>query len=255
MKKIIRLLFLLIILFSYNVLATSGPIKQDSIIMCNGKYYGSHGNPAHWHIVEKKDDTWVSVSKETEIPACYIKPVNEKEKVTFSKCSDGDTARFIVNGEEKKVRFLAIDTPEVDKNEPMSHEASEYTCNALKNAKEIYLEYDGNSDKEDKYGRLLAFIHVDGELLQEKLIELGYAKVAYIYGDYAYVSELREKEEIAKKNHVGIWQEEVLGDISDEKIEDENANEEKDEEEEYDIAKIINFIIDLIKKIFDLFFK
>jgi len=37
-----------------------------------------------------------------------------------------------------KIRFLAIDTPEVDKNEPYSREAKEYTCNALKNAKEIY---------------------------------------------------------------------------------------------------------------------
>lgn len=35
-----------------------------------------------------------------------------KKEVKLSKCVDGDTARFILNKEEIKARFLAIDTPE-----------------------------------------------------------------------------------------------------------------------------------------------
>lgn len=244
MKKVVRIVFLLIIIFTYNTFASSGPIKQDSIISCNGKYYGNHSNPVHWHEVEKKDGKWVSISGETEIPSCYIEPVNEMEKVIFYKCSDGDTARFIINGEEKKVRFLAIDTPEVDKNEPFSKEAKEYTCNALKNAKEIYLEYDGNSDKEDKYGRILAFVHVDGKLLQKELIQNGLAKVAYIYGDYDHVDELRKEEEIAKNNKIGIWGEINLAD------EVENVEEEKNDEST--LLRIIEIILSIIKMIFDL---
>ena len=247
MKRVVNIIFLLIIIFSINVFATSGPIKQNSIIECNGKYYGNHGNPLHWHEVVKKDNKWVSVSKETEIPACYIKPVNEMEKVSFYKCSDGDTARFIINGNEKKVRFLAIDTPEVDKNEPMSREAKEYTCNALKNANEIYLEYDSNSDKEDKYGRVLAFVHVDGVLLEKELVERGYAKVAYIYGDYAHVSELRKAEDIAKSSNLGIWQEIVLS--------DEEVKEKMNDYEDNIIIRIINYIISILTKIFDLIMK
>ena len=230
--------------FTFSVYATSGPIKQDSIISCNGKYYGNHGNPLHWHEVVKKDDKWVSVSKETSIPSCYIKPVNEMEKVKFSKCSDGDTAKFIINNEEKKVRFLAIDTPEIDKHDPYSKEASDYTCNALKKANEIYLEYDSNSDKEDKYGRVLAFVHVDGVLLQKDLVEHGYAKVAYIYGDYNYVSELKEVEEAAKTKKIGIW-EEVLGDVE---------STEKDPEDDI-LLRIINTIIGIIRLLIDLFMK
>lgn len=227
--------------------ATSGAIKQNSVILCNGKYYGHHGNPTHWHIVEKKNNTWVSISSEVEIPACYIKEVNKKEKVTFSKCGDGDTARFIINGEERKVRFLAIDTPEVDSKEKFSKEASEYTCNALKKAKEIYLEYDSNSDKEDKYGRVLAFVYVDNNLLQKSLIENGLAKVYYIYGDYAHVDELREVEKQAKEKKIGIWSDVNTPDV---------ASEEKTETNEDDtITIIINFIIEILKKIFDLLFK
>ena len=226
--------------------ATSGAIKQNSVILCNGKYYGHHGNPTHWHIVEKKNNTWVSISGEVEIPACYIKEVNRKEKVTFSKCGDGDTARFIINGEERKVRFLAIDTPELDSNEKFSKEASEYTCNALKKAKEIYLEYDSNSDKEDKYGRVLAFVYADDILLEKSLIENGLAKVYYIYGDYAHVDELREIERIAKNKKIGIWSDDIPDIVDD---------EEKNEAPDNIITQIINLIITILEKIFALLFK
>ncbi len=244
MRRVKIIIFLSIILFSINASASSGPIKQDSILECNGKYYGNHGNPLHWHQVEKRSNKWVSISGEVNIPSCYIKPINIKEKVIFSKCSDGDTAKFIINGKEQKVRFLAIDTPEVDKNEPFSVEAKEYTCNMLKNAKEIYLEYDSNSDKVDKYGRILAFVHVDGILLQKKIIEYGYGKVAYIYGDYAYVPLLRETEELAKEKKIGIWSEELLPDI-----------EEVTKEESTEDNSIIKIIIEILKIIFDLLVK
>ena len=245
MKKI---LFMLIILFSFNTYATSGPIKQDSIIECNEKYYGNHGNPIHWHEVEKKDDKWISISGEVSIPNCYIKKVNEQEKVTLAKCGDGDTARFIINGVEKKVRFLAIDTPEIDKNDPFSKEAKEYTCNALKTAKEIILEYDGNSDKEDKYGRVLAFVYVDNSLLQKELISNGLAKVAYLYGDYDHVDELKKAEAEAKNNKLGIWQDN-LGDI-----EEKEEQEETKEKDDSKINQIINIIITVLKMLFDLLF-
>ncbi len=257
MRRAKIILFLFISIFIINVNASSGPIKQDSIIECNGKYYGNHSNPLHWHMVEYKNNKWVSISKETEIPPCYIKEVNVKETVTLAKCGDGDTARFIINGEEKKVRFLAIDTPEVDKKEPFSQEAKEYTCKALTNAKEIVLEYDSNSDKEDKYGRVLAFILVDGKLLQKELIEQGYAKVAYIYGDYEYLSELRKIEEVAKSKKLGIWNEEQLGDVEEkqEVIEQQEENVELEEEEEDNPFEIvIKFVIELLKKLFDLLF-
>ena len=145
--------------------------------------------------------------------------------------------------QEKKVRFLAIDTPEIDKHDPYSKEASDYTCNALKKANEIYLEYDSNSDKEDKYGRVLAFVHVDGVLLQKDLVSKGLAKVAYIYGDYEHVDELRNEEEIAKSNQLGIWQETILGD-SEEVVETESNDNQ--------LMNIIKIIINILRALFDL---
>jgi len=45
----------------------------------------------------------------------------------------------------------------------------------------------------------------DKELLQEKLVSKGYAKVAYLYGDYKYTKKLQKIEQKAKDNKVGIW--------------------------------------------------
>ena len=250
MRKIKILIVLFSLTLIINVNASSGAIKQDSVIECNNTYYGNHGNPTHWHIVEKKNDKWTIASGVVEIPSCYIKKVNVMEKVIFSKCSDGDTARFIINGEEKKVRFLAIDTPEVDSDDSKikkyGKEASDYTCNTLKNAKEVYLEYDGNSDKEDKYGRILAFVHVDGVLLEKKLIERGLAKVYYIYGDYAHVDELRKTEDEARNKKVGMWSENEI---------DNSKETSNDEKEDNEVLDIISTIINIIKKIFAILLK
>lgn len=132
--------------------------------------------------------------------------VKAKEEVTLSKCVDGDTAWFISDGDKIKVRFLAIDTPEsTNKKELYGKEASEFTCTLLTNASEIEIEYDDNSDKIDKYDRHLVWIFVDGELLQEKIIDNGLGEVTYLYGDYKYTNILKEAQEGAKDKQLGIW--------------------------------------------------
>ena len=138
-----------------------------------------------------------------------INIIDDKIKVSLNKCIDGDTAKFNYQNDVIKVRFLAINSPELQHEnqleEPYAMDAKNYTCDELKNAKEIYLEFDPNSDIQDKYERYLAWVFVDNNLLQEKIIEKGYAKVAYLYGDYKYTNILKEKQKIAKKNKLGIW--------------------------------------------------
>lgn len=133
----------------------------------------------------------------------------EKIEVTLNDCVDGDTAWFNLNDEKTKFRFLAIDTPESvhpkKTVELYGKDASEYTCNLLTNANKIEVEYDENSDKIDKYGRSLAWIWVDGVLLEQSLINIGYAQVAYIYGNYKYINDLCLEQEIAIENKKGIW--------------------------------------------------
>ena len=132
---------------------------------------------------------------------------SEKIEVTLSKCVDGDTAWFLLDGKEIKARFLAIDTPEsTNKIEAFGKEASEYTCNLLNNATKIEIEYDENSDKLDKYDRHLVWVFIDDELLQDLIIQKGLGEIEYIYGDYKYLTQLEASELMAKTNRLGIWQ-------------------------------------------------
>ena len=141
---------------------------------------------------------------------CFIGKANAKEIVTLDKCVDGDTAWLNLNNERIKVRFLAIDTPEsTTEKEAFGIEASNFTCNHLKMAKKIEIEYDENSEKLDKYDRHLVWVFIDGELLQEKLIENGYAEVKYLYDDYKYTNTLLEKEKIAKDKNLNIWEDKI----------------------------------------------
>jgi len=133
----------------------------------------------------------------------------ETKEASFYKCVDGDTAKVKINNKVKTLRFLAIDTPETKhptkSEEAYGKEASDYTCTRLQEAKQITLEYDLGSDKQDKYDRDLVWVFVDNSLLQEELLKKGYAKVEYLYGDYKYTDKLLDVEKEAKKNKVGIW--------------------------------------------------
>lgn len=135
--------------------------------------------------------------------------VLDREDVMFSRCVDGDTAYFLIDGEEEKVRLLAIDTPETVKPntpvQPFGREASDYTCKSLMSATNIKLEYE-ESNKVDKYNRKLAWIFVDDKLLQKGLLLNGLAKVKYESKEYKYVDELYQAQEYSKQQKVGVWQ-------------------------------------------------
>lgn len=84
---------------------------------------------------------------------------------------DGDTLTLV---DERRVRFLGIDTPELKENQPFAQDAKDYTKERC-HKKDIYLVIEGK----DHYGRLLGWIYVpeDGGYLcvNEGLIQQGFA--------------------------------------------------------------------------------
>lgn len=113
--------------------------------------------------------------------------------------NDGDTAYFIdnVTSERFTVRFLAIDCPEVshsesDKGDPWGDEAASYVRSILSNAKTIIIESESDSDKAtDVYGRYLAYVWVDGILLNYQVIAEAYSNFTGHDGAkyYSYLSD------------------------------------------------------------------
>lgn len=131
---------------------------------------------------------------------------SERIDVTLNKCVDGDTAWFNLKNKQIKARFLAIDTPEsTNKIEEYGKEASKFTCDLLNNASHIQIEYDDNSDKQDKYNRELVWVFIDEKLLQELVVKEGLAEVKYIYGNYKYLDQVNLALKEAKKNKLNLW--------------------------------------------------
>lgn len=174
-----------------------------------------------------------------------------KETVKFSKCVDGDTIKVLLDEKEYTVRMLAVDTPEsVHPQKGVEYygkEASEYTCNKVKNAKKIEIEYDEDSDKMDKYDRLLVWVFTDGKLLQKELVANGYAKVAYLYGDYKYTKELEKSQELASAKNLGIWNTEALNKYNKENNVKEDIKNDEDENSYTTPTKDLTRVINKVK--------
>lgn len=78
------------------------------------------------------------------------------EQVKVRNVYDGDTLTLT---DERRVRFLGVDTPEIKENQPFSQEAKAYTKD-LCDKQDVWLSFEPGQAKEDHYGRLLAFVWV-----------------------------------------------------------------------------------------------
>lgn len=177
----------------------------------------------------------------------------ERVLVKFEACVDGDTIKVMLDDKKTTVRFLAIDTPETKHptkgEQPFGKEASNYTCDKVKNAKKLEIEYDEGSTKTDKYNRTLGWVFTDDTLLQKDLVSLGYAKVAYLYGNYKYTEDLKKEESIAKSKKLGVWS--LEEETTTKKIEKTTKKVTESETED----SIINELLKDIRKIFKNLFK
>jgi micrococcal nuclease len=142
--------------------------------------------------------------------ACSKQNDLEHVVVKLDKVYDGDTISVIINGKSETVRFLLVDTPETSHPrlgvQPYGPEAKEFTKKLVESAEKIELEFD-IGPKRDKYSRLLAYVYVDGKMIQEELLKRGLARVAYVYPpNTRYIDQFRAIEEESRRKGIGIWE-------------------------------------------------
>lgn len=123
---------------------------------------------------------------------------------SIKKVYDGDTI-LLSNG--SKVRFLGINTPEVEGRNKSAQaggeEAKQWLKNGLKN-KKVRLEID--IEKHDKYSRLLAHVFTeDNQHINFELVKRGLATVNIHPPNLKYTADLLKAEQQAEKNQLGIW--------------------------------------------------
>lgn len=130
-----------------------------------------------------------------------------------SRVVDGDT--IIVrsvnrsgepSGALRRVRYIGVDTPEsVKPDAPVE-------CFGKEAATENRRLVEGRivklvSDKEafDKYGRALAYVYVDGKLVNAELIKGGFARTIEIPPNTSKADELNDLERVAIRTNKGLW--------------------------------------------------
>jgi micrococcal nuclease len=67
----------------------------------------------------------------------------------------------------------------------------------------VRLEFD--EDREDQFGRLLAYVHVGGQMFNETLLRQGYAQLWVIDPNDRYEARFDQAQQEAKNAGRGIW--------------------------------------------------
>jgi micrococcal nuclease len=122
---------------------------------------------------------------------------------------DGDTVvARLRSGAVEKIRLLGVDTPEVvDPRKPVQcfgHVASEFTKSQL-TGRRVSLELD--AQQRDKYGRLLAYVILDGHRYNDELLERGYARFLVIPPNGSHARAMLREELAARAAGRGLWSE------------------------------------------------
>ena len=129
--------------------------------------------------------------------------------VELTRVIDGDTVRIKVNGKESKARLLLIDTPEVSTTKTGSAqkfgEEAKKQLESIVEGKEISIAFDNTHTQEDDYGRLLVYLFAGDRLVQEEMLEEGYARLGYENGEEEYYPLLKKAEQKARGEKKKIW--------------------------------------------------
>lgn len=119
---------------------------------------------------------------------------------------DGDTIVVARRGSVDTVRLLGVDTPEthhpVKGAECFGTESAAYTRRRLL-GRSVRLEDD--VETRDRYGRLLAYVYLDGARVQDELLRLGYARLLVLEPNHEHARAMLTVELEARRHRRGLW--------------------------------------------------
>jgi micrococcal nuclease len=126
---------------------------------------------------------------------------------------DGDTLVVRLGPDRVRVRLLGIDTPEsVTPDRPVEcfgPEAAERARELLPEGGGVVLETDPGGERQDDFGRLLAYVTPEGgdRSVQVTLLREGYADL-YVFrreDPFARVRQFRQARDAARREARGLW--------------------------------------------------
>lgn len=128
---------------------------------------------------------------------------------------DGDTFIAQIGTSTESVRLIGVDAPEItwpsaenDLTDPepecYGFEAKEALTDYVQDA-EVELLGDKRQPDYDDYDRRLAYVYIDGELVNEKLLIDGYTRELSVGRGYDKRFEFRQAEAMAQEADRGLW--------------------------------------------------
>lgn len=134
--------------------------------------------------------------------------MESRQKGEVLRIVDGDTYEIFIDKKEK-VRLIGVDTPESvapqkERNVKEGKAASDFARELLE-GRVVEIEYD--VQERDRYGRVLAYLYLDGKMVNEYLLEEGMAQIATYPPNIKYADRFQKIEAGARKSQKGFWQE------------------------------------------------
>jgi micrococcal nuclease len=119
---------------------------------------------------------------------------------------DGDTIEVSLDGRVEDVRYIGVDTPETVKPDTpvqcFGPQASRFN-HALVERRRVRLVF--GVERRDVYGRLLAYVYLDGHLVNAELIRRGLARTLTIPPNDRFAGRLKRLEMAAARAGRGLW--------------------------------------------------
>jgi micrococcal nuclease len=126
-------------------------------------------------------------------------PVASPTVTSVARVIDGDT---VVLSTGERVRYIGIDTPEMNPLQPFAQEATDAN-RRLVDGKSVRLEKD--TSETDRYDRLLRYVWVGNTMVNLELVRLGLAQARAYPPDVRYQSLFEAAEIEAKLERKGMW--------------------------------------------------
>lgn len=137
----------------------------------------------------------------TQASACI--PDQQPQFGKVVKVVDGDTIRVIVEGIEKPIRYIGIDTPESTIQHEYFGEEASAKNKELVEGQDVVLYRDVSET--DKYDRLLRYVYVGNKFINLELVKQGFASAMRYEPDTACASVFEQAQTDAQALGLGMW--------------------------------------------------
>jgi micrococcal nuclease len=138
--------------------------------------------------------------------ASDVAPSRRALAAVVKRVVDGDTVVVEVAGSitpVERVRLLRVNTPE--RGRPGCERATAALI-ALADGKRVELDFeDPEKPERDEYGRLLAYVHVDGLCANVELVRAGWSRFFTKYGKGRHSTAFERAEAAARRSSAGLW--------------------------------------------------